>query len=69
MFLASGPITPRTGDILIALSKDREKLEAILKEDPYHLAEITNYDLIEFTPVKHRDEIKDMILSTEGKLC
>ena len=69
LFLASGPMKPRTGGILIALTKDRAFLEQVLHQDPYHLAEITDYELIEFTPVKHRDEIRDIISKTEGKLC
>jgi uncharacterized protein YciI len=69
LFLASGPMNPRVGGILIALTKDKAALENILQQDPYNLADIADYEYIEFTPVKHRDEIKDMILSTEGKLC
>ncbi|KTD20175.1 YciI family protein [Legionella londiniensis] len=69
LLLASGPRVPRTGGVIIALTKDREYLEAILQKDPYHLAEISDYELIEFTPVKHRDEIKDIIQKAEGKLC
>lgn len=69
LLLASGPMKPRTGGIIIALTQDKTYLESILQKDPYHLAEITDYQLIEFTPVKHRDEIKALILETEGKLC
>lgn len=69
LFLASGPQKPRTGGILIALTKNRAHLESVLKQDPYYLAEIADYRLIEFIPVKHRDEIKTLILNTEGKLC
>lgn len=69
LLLASGPMKPRTGGIIIALTKDKAYLESILKKDPYHLAEITDYKLIEFTPVMHRDELKDIINKTEGKLC
>ncbi len=69
LLLASGPMKPRTGGIIIALTKDKALLESILKKDPYHLAEITDYKLIEFTPVMHRDELKDIINKTEGKLC
>ncbi len=69
LFLASGPMKPRTGGILIALTKDRPYLESILQKDPYYLAEIADYSFIEFTPVKHRDELKDLIDHTEGKLC
>lgn len=69
LFLASGPQKPRTGGILIALTNDQQYLESILQQDPYHLADIAAYRLIQFTPVKHRDEIKTLILNTEGKLC
>ncbi|AHE65727.1 YciI family protein [Legionella oakridgensis] len=69
LLLAAGPMKPRTGGIIIALTTDKNYLESILQKDPYHLAEIADYQLIEFTPVKHRDEIKDIILNMEGKLC
>ncbi len=69
LLLASGPLKPRTGGILVALTEDREKLEDVLKQDPFYLADISDYELFEFTPVKHRDEIKELILQTEGKVC
>lgn len=69
LLLVSGPMKPRTGGIIIALTKDRAYLESVLQKDPYFLAEIADYQLIEFTPVKHRDEIKELINKTEGKLC
>lgn len=69
LLLASGPMKPRTGGIIIALTKDRALLESILQKDPYCLADIADYQLIEFTPVKHRDELKKLIEKTEGNLC
>jgi uncharacterized protein YciI len=69
LLLVSGPMKPRTGGIIIALTTDRNYLESILQKDPYFLADIVNFQLIEFTPVKHRDELKDLIDNTEGKLC
>ncbi len=69
LLLISGPMKPRTGGIIIALTKDRAYLESILLKDPYSLAEIADYQLIEFTPIMHRDELKDIIQTTEGKLC
>ncbi len=69
LFLTSGPMKPRTGGVIIALTRDKSHLEAVLQQDPYHLAEIATYQLIEFTPVKHCDEIKDLIQASEGKLC
>lgn len=69
LLLASGPMKPRTGGIIIAMTNDKVFLESILKQDPYHLAEIADYNLIEFTPVKYREEIKDLILKSEGNVC
>lgn len=69
LLLASGPMKPRTGGIIIATSNDRAYIESIFKQDPYYLAEIATYEFIEFTPVKHRDEVKELIQKMEGKLC
>lgn len=69
LFLLSGPMKPRTGGILIALTTDKPYLESVLQQDPYYLADIARYELIEFTPVKHRDELSTLINKTEGKLC
>ena len=69
LILVSGPMKPRTGGIIIALTTDRTYLESVLQKDPYYLAEIVDFHLIEFTPVKHRNELKDIIDHAEGKLC
>lgn len=69
LFLASGPRKPRTGGVLIAMSANRDELEQVLQNDPYYLADIAEYEIVEFTPVKHRDEIKDIIIQQEGQLC
>ena len=69
LLIASGPLRPRTGGIIIAATTDKTYLETIFKEDPYSLADIAEYHFIEFTPVKHCDALKDIIQKTEGKLC
>lgn len=69
LLVASGPMKPRTGGIIIAATNDKARLEEIFKQDPYYLAEIAEYQFIEFTPVKHRDELKELIQKTEGQLC
>jgi len=69
LLIASGPMKPRTGGILIAVTKDRENLDRLLQEDPFYLAGIADYELIEFIPVMHCDSLKDKIQETEGKLC
>lgn len=69
LLLASGPMKPRTGGIIIAATNDRVHLESVFERDPFRLAEIADYQIIEFTPVKHCDALKDLIQKTEGKLC
>lgn len=69
LLIMSGPMKPRSGGIIIAATNDRDSLEAIFQKDPYYLAEIATYEFIEFTPVKHCDELKEVIQKTEGKLC
>lgn len=69
LFIASGPLKPRTGGIVIAVQMDKNKLEAILHKDPFYLAGIANYQLIEFTPIKHCQTLSSLIQETEGTLC
>ena len=69
LLVASGPMNPRTGGIIIAATKDKSGLEAIFQKDPFYLAEIADYQFIEFTPIKHCDALKEIIQKTEGKLC
>jgi uncharacterized protein YciI len=68
LLLASGPMKPRTGGIIIAMTQDKAYLESILQQDPYYLAEIAEYALIEFTPVKCNADIRALIQKTEGTL-
>lgn len=69
LLIASGPMNPKTGGIIIAASTDKAALEAIFAQDPFNLAEIADYQFTEFTPIKHCDALKDIIQKTEGKLC
>lgn len=69
LLIASGPMKPRSGGIIIAATNDRAYLESIFQQDPYYLAEIAEYEFIEFVPVKHCDELKELIQKREGKLC
>lgn len=69
LLVVSGPMKPRTGGIIIAATQDRDLLESIFKNDPYYLAEIAEYQFIEFTPVMQREELKELIQKTEGKSC
>lgn len=69
LIVMSGPMQPRTGGIIIAATHDKAFLESVFKQDPYYLAEIADYEFIEFIPVKYIDELKVLIQKTEGQLC
>ena len=65
-FLASGPIKPRTGGIIIAVGNDKVKIEEILAKDPYNLAGMASYEIIEFTAVKSVEPIKSLIRNADN---
>jgi uncharacterized protein YciI len=69
LLIASGPLSPRTGGIIIAVKMPREQLDMIINQDPFCLAGIATYDVMAFTPVKHCAELAELIQATEGKLC
>jgi uncharacterized damage-inducible protein DinB/uncharacterized protein YciI len=52
MLLASGPQLPRTGGMILARAKARSEVEAFLARDPFALAGISSYRVVEFEPVK-----------------
>jgi uncharacterized protein YciI len=52
VLLASGPQLPRVGGILLARAADRAALEQVLTGDPFRLAGVATYDVVEFDPIK-----------------
>ena len=63
-FIASGRKVPRSGGVILANTPDREELDKILEEDPFHCAGIADYDVIEFVPTMGADgfeTLKDFI--------
>ncbi len=55
-FVASGPQNPRTGGVLISQLRDKLQLEEVLKQDPFYVKGITDYEIIEFNPVKYHPD-------------
>jgi uncharacterized protein YciI len=60
-FVASGPKNPRTGGIVISQLKDRSQLESILKQDPFHIHNMSDYEIIEFNPTKYHPDFTSFI--------
>ena len=50
IFLASGRKVPRTGGVILAKAKSKDELLSELKDDPFFINEIADYDIIEFVP-------------------
>lgn len=47
-FLLSGPQRPRVGGFILAAAMDRATLDRILADDAFRLANVADYEVIEF---------------------
>lgn len=61
LFIASGPMSPRTGGIIIACGMEKAKLFEILEQDPFKKTGIAKYDIVEFDPVLHAEELSELL--------
>jgi len=60
-FLCSGPQNPRSGGIIIALTKSASELQQILANDPFYINQVADYRLIEFEAIKYHQDIAQLI--------
>jgi uncharacterized protein YciI len=56
-FLVSGRKVPRDGGIILALGESREKVEAIMREDPFCSRGLAEFRVIEFRASQRADDI------------
>lgn len=49
-FVASGRKVPRTGGIILVNATGEDEVNSIIKDDPFHIAGIANYEISEFIP-------------------
>ena len=56
-FMISGRKNPRTGGVIVSQLKNRNQLENVLKDDPFHIHEIADYEIIEFIPGKYHPSL------------
>ena len=47
-FLVSGRKIPRDGGISVASGKNREQIESIIREDPFHRHRLADFRIIQF---------------------
>jgi uncharacterized protein YciI len=60
-FLVSGRQIPRTGGIIIAVGDSREKIEAIMKEDPFCREGLADVRVVEFRASQKADDIQKRV--------
>lgn len=60
-FVTSGPKNPRTGGIIISQLKNREELDTLLKQDPFYIHDVADYEVVEFSPIKYHDNFISFI--------
>ena len=56
-FLASGRKVPRTGGVILARGTSREEIETIIAFDPFHVHEVAEYEITEFSPTITIEEL------------
>lgn len=60
-FLCSGAKKPRDGGFIIALTQDLQQLKQILAEDPFHIREVAEYRITEFTPTRYQPDFAKFV--------
>lgn len=52
-FICSGRRNPRLGGVILCNAANRTEVESIIKEDPFYISKIAEYEIIEFSPTKY----------------
>ncbi len=53
--ITSGPRIPRVGGVIMLKAASREAVDALLAQDPFHIHDIADYQVVEFTPTLFAD--------------
>jgi uncharacterized protein YciI len=60
-FLVSGRKIPRDGGIILAVAENRERIEAIVREDPFVARGLADFHVIEFRPSQRADDLDGLL--------
>lgn len=62
LLIATGPMVPRTGGVLPARGGGtREALVALLRDDPFQVHGVAEYEVIEFAPGKYHPAMAEFL--------
>ena len=56
-FLISGRKIPRDGGIILAVGESRERIEAIVREDPFWARGLADFRIVQFRASQRADDI------------
>lgn len=54
-FICSGRRNPRVGGVILCNAYNMEEVQTIIKEDPFSINKIAEYEIIEFLPTKYAE--------------
>jgi uncharacterized protein YciI len=60
-FLVSGRKIPREGGIILAVGESKERVEAIVREDPFVREGLADFRIIEFRPSQRAKSVDALI--------
>jgi uncharacterized protein YciI len=60
-FLLSGRKEPRTGGVIVAAAHSMQELAGIFDEDPFKVHGVADYEFVEFTPSRSREDLAHLI--------
>lgn len=61
VFVASGRKVPRTGGIILALTKTMEELQEILSEDPFFTHKLAEFRITQFQTSQYHPDLKKLL--------
>ena len=56
IFVASGRKVPRTGGIILCKSADYDSVKSVIREDPFNINNVADYEITEFRVADHAKE-------------
>lgn len=59
-FIASGRKIPRDGGVILSKLNSKEKLQEVLAQDPFGMAGVAKYEIIEFVPSMTSNEFENL---------
>jgi len=60
-FLSSGRKIPRDGGIILAVGRNRQQIEAIVREDPFYERGLADFRIVQFRASQRADDIPQRV--------